>query len=41
MGQWIDMLTLQKLKKSRSERVSVPDRPTWGLFGTIDTYVNK
>ena len=28
MAQWVDMLTAQKLKKSRTERMLVPDRPT-------------
>ena len=39
MAQWVDLLTWQKLKKSRSERMSVPDRPTWGIRATRDFYL--
>ena len=38
MAQWVDLLTWQKLKKSRSERMSVPDRPTCGIRDALFSF---
>ena len=32
MAQWVDM----EAEKSRTERMSVRDHPTWGWFETTD-----